>query len=206
MRREDALNKTDSLLNIIGNSIVGMIKAESNAQVKKVNTETITFRLPSNLIDGLRKEAESDRISLNSMVTKIFANHIQWEKYERKVGLLPMTRTFLKEVVNQLSEEQIASMAQRTEKETFKNILTFMRESHSIEDFIFILRTWLNVSWMQHNIEQKDGYYRFHIQHDLGIKWSIYVKILVSELSEDILNRKVQVKISASTISLVFQQ
>ena len=206
MRQEDALYKTDSLLNIIGNSIVEMIKAESNAQVKKVNTETITFRLPSNLIDGLRKEAESDRISLNSMVTKIFANHIQWEKYERKVGLLPMTRTFLKEVVNQLSEEQIASMAQRTEKETFKNILTFMRESHSIEDFIFILRTWLNVSWMQHNIEQKDGYYRFHIQHDLGIKWSIYVKILVSELSEDILNRKVQVKISASTISLVFQQ
>jgi hypothetical protein len=183
-----------------------MIKAESNAQVKKVNTETITFRLPSNLIDGLRKEAESDRISLNSLVTKIFANHIQWEKYERKVGLLPMTRTFLKEVVNQLSEEQIASMAQRTEKETFKNILTFMRESHSIEDFIFILRTWLNVSWMQHNIEQKDGYYRFHIQHDLGIKWSIYVKIVVSELSEDILNRKVQVKISASTISLVFFQ
>ena len=206
MRHEDAPNKTDSLLNIISNSIVEMIKAESNAQVKKVNTETITFRLPSNLIDGLRKEAESDRISLNSLVTKIFANHIQWEKYERKVGLLPMTRTFLKEVVNQLSEEQIASMAQRTEKETFKNILTFMRESHSIEDFIFILRTWLNVSWMQHNIEQKDGYYRFHIQHDLGIKWSIYVKILVSELSEDILNRKVQVKISASTISLVFQQ
>jgi hypothetical protein len=206
MRQDDALNKTDSLLNITGNSIVYMIKSEDNAQVKKVNTETITFRLPSNLIDGLRKEAESDRISLNSLVTKIFANHIQWEKYERKVGLLPMTRTFLKEVVNQLSEEQIASMAQRTEKETFKNILTFMRESHSIEDFIFILRTWLNVSWMQHNIEQKDGYYRFHIQHDLGIKWSIYVKILVSELSEDILNRKVQVKISASTISLVFQQ
>ena len=206
MRQDDALNKTDSLLNITGNSIVYMIKSEDNAQVKKVNTETITFRLPSNLIDGLRKEAESDRISLNSLVTKIFANHIQWEKYERKVGLLPMTRTFLKEVVNQLSEEQIASMAQRTEKETFKNILTFMRESHSIEDFIFILRTWLNVSWMQHNIEQKDDYYRFHIQHDLGIKWSIYVKILVSELSEDILNRKVQVKISASTISLVFQQ
>ena len=59
---------------------------------------------------------------------------------------------------------------------------------------------------MQHSIEERDGYYRFHIQHDLGIKWSIYVKILVSELSEDIINKKVQVKISASTISLVFQQ
>ena len=183
-----------------------MIKGGTDADIKKVHTETITFRLPSNLIDGLRKEAESDRISLNSLVTKIFANHIQWEKYERKVGLLPMTRTFLEEVINQLSEEQIAGLAQKAEKETFKNILTFMRESHSIEDFIFILRTWLNVSWMQHNIEERDGYYRFHIQHDLGIKWSLYVKILVSELSEDILNKKVQVKISASTVTLVFER
>ena len=183
-----------------------MFKGTKDADIKKVHTETITFRLPSNIINGLRKEAESDRISLNSLVTKIFANHIQWEKYERKVGLLPMTRTFLEEVINQLSEEQIAGLAQKAEKETFKNILTFMRESHSIEDFIYILRTWLNVSWMQHNIEERDDYYRFHIQHDLGIKWSVYVKILVSELSEDILNKKVQVKISASTISLVFEK
>jgi hypothetical protein len=183
-----------------------MIKAGSDADIRKIRTETITFRLPSNLVNTLRREAESDRISLNSLVTKIFANHIQWEKYERKVGLLPMTKTFLKEVLNQLSEEQIASLAQRTEKETFKNILGFMRESHSTKDFISILRTWLNVSWMQHNIEERDGYYRFHIQHDLGIKWSIYIKILVSELSEDILNKKVEVKISASTISLVFQE
>jgi hypothetical protein len=183
-----------------------MVKAESDADMKKVHTETITFRLPSNLIDGLRKEAELDKISLNSFVIKIFANHIQWEKYERKVGLLPMTRTFLKEGINQLSEQQIADLAQRTEKETFKNILAFMKESHSTEDFIYILRTWLTVSWMQLNIEKRNGSFRFHIQHDLGIKWSLYVKILVSELSEDILNKKVQVKITDSTISLVFQE
>jgi hypothetical protein len=182
-----------------------LVKAESDVDIKKVRTETITFRLPSNLIDALRKEAESDRISLNSLVSKIFTNHLQWEKYERKVGLLPMTRTFLKEVINQLSEEQIVGLAQRAEKETFKNILAFMKESHSIDDFIYILRTWLTVSWMQLNIEKRNGSYRFHIQHDLGIKWSLYVKILVSELSEDILNERVQVKITESTISLVFK-
>src|SRR5215475_5837523 len=136
-----------------------MVKDEDD-DIKKVRTETVTFRLPSNLIEALRKEAESESISLNSFVTKIFANHIRWEKYERKVGLLPMTRTFLKEVINQLSEDQIEDLAQRTEKETFKNILTFMKESHSIEDFIDILRTWLTVSWMQLNIEKRDSSYR----------------------------------------------
>src|ERR687887_498098 len=151
----------------------------------KVRTETITFRLSSTLLKELRKEAELERISLNAFVCKIFLNHVQWEKYERKVGLLPMTKPFLKEVINQMSDEQIIHLAQKIEKDTFKNILTFMRSSHSIDN--------------------KNGSYRFNIHHDLGIKWSLYVKTLVSELSEDILKKKAEVKITNDLISLVFK-
>jgi len=181
---------------------MGGINRESGAA--KVRTETITFRLDSTLIKELRKEAESEKISFNAFVYKIFLNHVQWEKYERKVGLLPMTKPFLKEVINQMTEEQIVYLAEKIEKDTFKNILTFMKSSHSIDDFIEVLRTWLTVSWMQHNIENKNGSYRFNIHHDLGIKWSLYVKTLVSELSEDILGKKVEVKISSDLVSLVF--
>jgi hypothetical protein len=63
-----------------------MVKNEKEADLKKVRTETITFRLASNIIQGLRKEAESERISLNSFVTKIFANHIQWENMKGELG------------------------------------------------------------------------------------------------------------------------
>src|ERR671933_745025 len=170
----------------------------------KVRTETITFRIPSNLVKELRKEAELERISLNAFVYKIFLNHVQWEKYERKVGLLPMTKPFLKEVINQMTDEQIINLAQRIEKNTFKNILTFMRSNHDIDNFIEILRTWLTVSWMQHNIENKNGSYLFNIHHDLGIKWSLYVKTLVSELCQDVLDKAVDIKIDDNLISLVF--
>src|SRR5215212_2197537 len=61
-------------------------------------------------------DAELERISLNNYVAKIFSNHIQWERYERKVGLLPMTEAFLSEVLSQLTEEQIVNLAQRLEK------------------------------------------------------------------------------------------
>jgi hypothetical protein len=80
-----------------------------------------------------------------------------------------MTKPFLKEVLNQMSEEQVTSLA--------------------------------------HNIEIKNGsYYRFNIQHDLGIKWSLYVKTLVSELCHDVLNITVDVKIDDNLISLVFRE
>ncbi len=171
---------------------------------RKIKTETVTFRLPSSLIDELRMDAELESISLNNYVAKIFSNHIQWERYERKVGLLPMTEAFLREVLSQLTDEQIVNLAQRLEKQKFTNILAFMKNSHSVDDFVEVIRAWLTVSWMQQNIEVRDGKYHFKIQHSLGTKWSLYVKTLLSELSYDILGKRAETSIVGDTLSFVF--
>ena len=68
----------------------------------------------------LRRDAELEKVSLNAFVTKIFSNHIQWERYERKVGLLPMTKPFLKEVINQSTNEQITNLAKRLRRNISK--------------------------------------------------------------------------------------
>jgi hypothetical protein len=171
---------------------------------KKVKTETVTFRLPSSLIDELRSDAEIGGVSLNNYVAKIFSNHVQWERYERKVGLLPMTEAFLSEVLNQLGDQQIVNLAQKLEKEKFRNIIAFMRDGQDVSDFVEVMRAWLTVSWMQQNIEVRDGTYYFKIQHSLGPKWSLYVKTLLSELSQDILGKMAEISIIGDTISFVF--
>jgi hypothetical protein len=38
------------------------------------------------LINELRKDAELEKVNLNAFVTRIFANHVEWERYERKMG------------------------------------------------------------------------------------------------------------------------
>jgi hypothetical protein len=179
-------------------------RGDDDSDSKKTKTETVTFRLPSSLVDELRMDAELESVSLNNYVAKIFSNHIQWERYERKVGLLPMTEAFLREVLSQLTEEQIVNLAQRLEKQKFTNILAFMKNSHDVEDFVEVIRAWLTVSWMQQSIEVRDGKYHFKIQHSLGTKWSLYVKTLISELSYDILGSKSEIRILGDTLSFVF--
>ena len=181
-----------------------MPKGDDDSDAKRTKTETVTFRLLSSLIGELRMDAELEGVSLNNYVAKIFSNHIQWERYERKVGLLPMTEAFLREVLSQLTEEQIVNLAQRLEKQKFTNILAFMKNSHDVEDFVEVMRAWLTVSWMQQSIEVRDGKYYFKIQHSLGSKWSLYVKTLISELSYDILGRKSDIRILGDTLSFVF--
>ena len=181
-----------------------MPRSDDDFDSKKTKTETITFRLQSSLIDKLRMDAELESVSHNNYLPKIFSNHIQSERYERKVGLLPMTEAFLREVLSQLTDEQIVNLAQRLEKQKFTNILAFMKNSHDVEDFVEVMRAWLTVSWMQQSIEVRDGKYYFKIQHSLGTKWSLYVKTLISELSYDILGRKSDIRIVGDTLSFVF--
>jgi hypothetical protein len=179
----------------------------NDSETKKIKTETITFRLPSILIDELRMDADLEGVSLNSYAARIFVNHVQWERYERKVGLLPMTEAFLSEALTQLTDEQIVNLAQKIEKQKFKNILAFMNDSPNMGDFVEIMRTWLTVSWIQQNIEVKDGKYYFKIQHNLGSKWSLYVKTLILELSQDIFGKKADIKtIGGDTISFTFSE
>ena len=167
-------------------------------------TKTVSIRLPSSLIEELKHEAEIEKINFNSLVLKILGNHTLWEKYERKVGLLPMTKPFVKHAIQKLSEKEIIHLAEVIEKDTFSDILNFMKGDYTTDGFIEILRTWLNVAWMQHDIEKKNNKVIFKIQHDLGENWSLYVKTLATELFYDILGKKLDVKLTKTTITLVF--
>lgn len=177
-----------------------------SSDIARIKTETITFRLPVPLLNELRKDAKLEKMNLNAFVTKIFANHVEWERYERKMGLLPMTKPFLKAVINRMNDEEIVHLAEKIEKQNLKNIFTFMRESHDVSGFIEILRSWLTVSWMDHTIVIRNDQYYLNIQHDLGIKWSLYVKTLVSELYQDILGKRVAIDITDSLISFIFSK
>lgn len=167
-------------------------------------TKTVSVRLPLSLIEELKHEADVEKINFNSLILKILGNHTLWEKYERKVGLLPMTKPFVKHAVQNLTKKEIIHLAEVIEKDTFSDILNFMKGDYDIDDFIEILRTWLNVAWMQHVIEKKKNKVTFKIQHDLGENWSLYVKTLATELFHDIVGEKLEVKLTKTTITLVF--
>lgn len=163
-----------------------------------------TFRLPASIISELKKEANSEKTNVNSLVLKILSNHVLWGRYERKVGLLPMTKPFVNAAVHRLEDKEIITLAQVIEKETFSNILHFMKRNYTVHDFIDIVRAWLNVAWMQHNVEQTNDAYVLTIQHELGEKWSLYVETLIKELFYDIINKRVDIESKRGNITLVF--
>ena len=66
-------------------------------------TKTVSFRLSLSLIEELKQEAGIEKMNFNALISKILGNHILWEKYERKLGLLPMTKPIVKDAIQSLS-------------------------------------------------------------------------------------------------------
>ena len=180
-----------------------LVKNTRDDGVQK-KTMTVTFRLLLKLVEDLKKEAELEKINLNAFVSKILTGHMQWGRYERKVGLLPMTKPFVKDAINRMTEEEIVNLAREIEKDDFTNILVFTKGDQGVDEFIEILHSWLNVAYMQHYIEKENDSIHFTIQHDLGSKWSLYVKTMISELAHDVLGKKIRIRTTDSTVSLMF--
>lgn len=172
--------------------------------VDKKKSQTISFRLDIDLLEEIKKDAELEKMNVNALVSKILSNHILWEKYERKVGLLPMTKPFVKYCLDKMDDEEIIHLAEAVEEDTFSDILNFMKGQYSVRDFIDFIRTWLYVAWMQHDIVHDDKYYTFKIKHDLNAKWSLYLQTVVTKLFHDVIKKRLEVKITKNTIIFIF--
>ncbi len=171
---------------------------------EKKKTKTVSFRLDSDLVEEIKNDAELEKINVNALVSKILSNHVLWERYERKLGLLPMTKPFVQHSINKMKNDEIIHLAEEVEKDTFSDILNFMRGEYTVEDFIEILRSWIYVAWMQHDITKTKNGYTFRINHDLGEKWSLYVRTLVTELFHDVVQKSLKVKSTKNTITISF--
>ena len=90
---------------------------------EKKKSQTITVRLDPDLIKDLKNDAEMERINVNALISKVLSNHILWERYERKMGLLPMTKPFVKYSIDQMEDSEIVHLAEEVEKDTFADIL-----------------------------------------------------------------------------------
>jgi len=148
---------------LIAGSFAGTVAMGHDERKKR--SQTITFRLDPDLIKEIKNDAELERINVNALVSKILSNHVLWERYERKMGLLPMTKPFVQHSINRMSDDEIVHLAEEVEKDTFSDILNFMKEGRpDMEGQVVVV----------HDVRPDVGDAR-QIRHGRGLKDSLGV-------------------------------
>jgi hypothetical protein len=150
-------------------------------QPKKETTRSITYRLPETLINELDGEARQKKISQNVLVRQILEKYTQWDRYSSKLGMIPVPKEILQTLGDSLDGQDIDEII-NVLFPVIKNTVMFIKGGFDLERCIETLEEYMRTSGMNSDHRVDGNLHSFIIQHDLGIKWSVFTEQLLTQI------------------------
>lgn len=173
---------------------------------RKSATEGITFRLPSDNLEQLNKEAETRQISVNTLVNQIINEHLDWHLYAAQAKLYYVPKPFISRVLERFTEQQLADLAEASANKDFVDIGLLLRGEFTISSFLSILENWSRISDIPYRTEENEATQKIIIEHNMGPKYSYLFKEIYRHLLENAFETKTQFDITDNTIVLTINK
>ena len=176
-------------------------------------TRSVTFRLDSSILDELQHEADQREISLNVSVNQILKRYCQWDRYESRIGMMPVPKIMLSYCIDKAisiaknNGIQIESYRDEIIKQAagiafglMKDSILFMKKNFNLWVVLSVLEEYMKVSGIKadHKIEAGRKHV-FVIQHELGENWSLFTKELLTLIFENLAKVRIECNITSNT-------
>ena len=148
---------------------------------KKPKTRSITYRLPEKIVDELESEAMQKNISQNVLVRQILEKYVQWDKFADKIGFIPVPNGILNALGDELDGKNIDAII-KVVLPIIKNSVMYMKGGYDLMRCIETLEDYMRAAGMKSDHRVEGGLHHFIIQHDLGLKWSVFTEQLLTEI------------------------
>ena len=167
---------------------------------KKEKTRSITYRLPVRLVEELETEAMQKNISHNVLVKQILEKFIQWDRFADKIGMIPVPKAILESLGVDMEGKDIDEIINVLTPIIKKNVM-FMKGDYDLKRCIETLEDYMRASGMHSDHRIEGNIHHFIIQHELGMKWSIFTEQLLKEIFHDFLpDKNIKCKTTESTV------
>ena len=169
-------------------------------------TESITFRLQSEILDSLRQEARRKDVSLNTLASQIAKQHTHWHSLAAQAGFISVRKPFLIELLKSQSDEEIKSLGRHIAVSSNKDFIMMLRMKFNIFSTLDVIETWISTSGYSYNhntegLGDSKVLHSFIVQHNMGMKWSLYLAELYKSLFEECDSRNAQFEMTDSSLA-----
>ena len=148
---------------------------------KKEKTRSITYRFSEHLVDELETEAMEQNISQNVLVRQILEKYIEWYRFSEKIGMIPVPKALLQTLGDGMGGKDIDKIIDVIFPIIKDNVM-FMKGGYDLKRCIETLEDYMKASGMKSDHRVEGALHHFIIQHDLGIKWSVFTEQLLTQV------------------------
>ena len=175
------------------------------SKIKK--TRVITFRLEDETIEKLKKESEHQDSSINNFVNFILKRYLEWDIYESTIEMIPVAKSILKELFNNLTQEQIYKIAMGSGKKSVHDIILFIKKKIDVQTFFSVYKTRMKNSAVdiKHTVENETSH-TYILKHDLGLNWSFFHKTIIESFFHEYIKKPIDISISDNIIIIKYNE
>lgn len=167
------------------NYILDMVVKRQSHPTKHEQTRSISYRLPEHIIEELETEAQQKEISQNVLVKQILEKYIEWERFAKNI-MIPVPREILKILGEKMDGAVINEVIQGIIP-VIKDWIMFKKEGYDLKKVIESMEEYMRASGMTSDHRIEGDIHHFIIQHDLGIRWSLFTELLLKQTFHEFL-------------------
>jgi len=154
---------------------------KANPSSSSQSSGTGTFRLETELLDGLKEEAAQKRTSLNTLVSQVLRSHAEYHTFASKGGMISMPKTLLVRLMEKLTEQEVIALSEYIAKNELRDTILMMKSKYTADSIMDFIESWARAGgypYRHHVAEGNNGKskkkHSFVMQHDMGERWSLY--------------------------------
>jgi len=174
---------------------------------RKRKTVGRSFRIAEEWLEVLNVEAERQGISVNSLLNRLLQQY-SFLRYMLRYGAITLTRKGFSAILESCPEESLRENARNAGSTIVRDILLTMGAQSNYGFLVSLIEKLLSefAGWFEcdHHIRRDKEI--FHLRHDLGTKWSIYLAEAASEMFKSVLNTEVETEISDSSVTITINR
>ena len=156
---------------------------------KKESTRSITYRLPEKLVNELETESTQKSISQNVLVKQILEKYVHWDRFSNKIGMIPVPKKILESLGAELDGTDIDQIITLMFP-MIKDVVLFIKGGYDLKRCVETLEDYMRASGMNSDHRVEGDTHIFLIQHDLGMKWSVFTEQLLTQVFRSFLPDK----------------
>jgi hypothetical protein len=154
-------------------------------------------------LKNIEVRLESERLAQESVVATLKA---EWHNLASQAKLYYMPKSFLMRIIESLAEEELDELARDTAKNDIVDVSLFLRGSFTLTSLSDLTETWLRISRIPHRFESYEDHDRIIIEHDMGFKYSYFIKQIARYVLEVALEAKMSCDTTDNTVVLKLYQ
>jgi len=164
---------------------------------------THSVRVERRLYEQLSKETAAKSVSFNSLVNQVLTKYIAFDRYVPDLQFIVIHKDLIVKGLETQSDDQVLSSGRGAGSAFARDTILRMGLPLNKESLLYfidpVLSQYKNFADCQRY--PRGGKEVFYLSHDLGAKWSLYLKGYISGAFKDILNKEIEIDDTKDGIS-----